>query len=897
MTRISFTVQNIIISLFIISCIMIFSVVSQGMNGPAGGPPGGGGAPGMPGAQTSYALRMAQQGMKHVPLNQGYQDDESMDDDFFEEDETEEQVKDISSSSNINGDFVLDDGVEVSDGDSKHSTNNNDLFSDLPPSDKGDADYFGEDDDDLEDTTTNSGRGGNSNQYHQQGGNEGDFNNNNQDQQGPTESIFDHTDNQAYYDVLGVSKDADQDTIKKAFRKLARDNHPDKGGDPELFKSMAKAYDVLSDPRKRELYDAYGHIGIEQMGDDGEEFEIREDLIKIGIVMLTDLQVKDEEKAKKLLKKKGFTTAEVMLCLKRMEEAAEEEENEDDEDLPEPREEMIVKGVGFWKHDKVKKAPPSVIKLFLKEQGLTKYEIEQVELEVQGVPYTEEEKKEMEEEGGFGNDEVKHNTGSSGLSYGFSVDDDDGSGGKGKTEEDEKWESDFFEDEEEEKDDYAKNDNDSNQNENNGESPNSNSSSTSSNETNGATNKTSADGKLIHIDRRTLYRMPVREMQVQQGVRFWLLPKVREQSANFPGMVEKFLKQKGMSKWEIDECRRRVKREIKKDEEEFANDGDFFETEDGESDGNAGLDDEGYDMNQASQTTVDPTVLNEEQQQQQEQEQRQGGDDTPSDDNVEGKDPQIRDEMVNYAIQFFEQQGNQQIHPQQLNMFLKQKGLNQAEIDLVQRRVEGEGSAEDPANDDFFVDADASEEELEAEARKQMEEKQSKSLNVRDDMVTQAVAFVRELYKKGAQGADQEKPLLFVEKQGLNEAEMAEVRKRLEMTEEEEVEYMKTRHAKDNPITDEEIEAALKSDVAEFYKKYNPSKLETPRKLVWILRKYAGPEKRTKLMTKLRNKYGLPPLKADATAKEGETASAGTEHSARDNGNTATKEIQRAIMV
>ena len=144
--------------------------------------------------------------------------------------------------------------------------------------------------------------------------------------------------------------------------------------------------------------------------------------------------------------------------------------------------------------------------------------------------------------------------------------------------------------------------------------------------------------------------------------------------------------------------------------------------------------------------------------------------------------------MVNYAIQFFEQQGNQQIHPQQLNMFLKQKGLNQAEIDLVQRRVEGEGSAEDPANDDFFVDADASEEELEAEARKQMEEKQSKSLNVRDDMVTQAVAFVRELYKKGAQGADQEKPLLFVEKQGLNEAEMAEVRKRLEMTEEEEVE-------------------------------------------------------------------------------------------------------------
>ena len=73
--------------------------------------------------------------------------------------------------------------------------------------------------------------------------------------------------------------------------------------------------------------------------------------------------------------------------------------------------------------------------------------------------------------------------------------------------------------------------------------------------------------------------------------------------------------------------------------------------------------------------------------------------------------------------------------------------------------------------------------------------------------------------------------MLFVEKQGLNEAEMAEVRKRLEMTEEEEVEYMKTRHAKSNPITDEEIEAALKSEVADFYRKYNPAKEPTKARL------------------------------------------------------------------
>ena len=139
---------------------------------------------------------------------------------------------------------------------------------------------------------------------------------------------------------------------------------------------MTKAYDVLSNPAKRELYDHYGHIGIEQMGEDGgEEQEIREDLIKIGVVMLSDLGVKEEEKAKKLLKKKGFTMAEIMLCFKRMEEKRakeESQEGEEDEEEAEPREEMIRKGVGFWKHDKVKKAPPSVIKLFLKEQGRTR---------------------------------------------------------------------------------------------------------------------------------------------------------------------------------------------------------------------------------------------------------------------------------------------------------------------------------------------------------------------------------------------------------------------------------------------------------------------------------------------------------------------------------------------
>ena len=62
-----------------------------------------------------------------------------------------------------------------------------------------------------------------------------------------------------YYKVLGVPKDADQDTIKKAFRKLARENHPDANpGDAtkaEKFKGISEANDVLSDPKKRKEYD------------------------------------------------------------------------------------------------------------------------------------------------------------------------------------------------------------------------------------------------------------------------------------------------------------------------------------------------------------------------------------------------------------------------------------------------------------------------------------------------------------------------------------------------------------------------------------------------------------------------------------------------------------------
>ncbi len=70
-----------------------------------------------------------------------------------------------------------------------------------------------------------------------------------------------------YYDILGIKRDASAETIKKAFRKLAKKYHPDSNaGNPQaeqMFKDVNEAYSILSDPEKRKLYDRFGHAAFD----------------------------------------------------------------------------------------------------------------------------------------------------------------------------------------------------------------------------------------------------------------------------------------------------------------------------------------------------------------------------------------------------------------------------------------------------------------------------------------------------------------------------------------------------------------------------------------------------------------------------------------------------------
>merc|ERR1719221_2294132 len=83
-------------------------------------------------------------------------------------------------------------------------------------------------------------------------------------------------DTTKFYTLLEVEKNANESEIKKAYRKLAVKHHPDKGGDPEKFKEITRAYEVLSDSDKRSKYDNYGEEGLDDGGGGGDPTDIFE---------------------------------------------------------------------------------------------------------------------------------------------------------------------------------------------------------------------------------------------------------------------------------------------------------------------------------------------------------------------------------------------------------------------------------------------------------------------------------------------------------------------------------------------------------------------------------------------------------------------------------------------
>src|SRR5207237_5616406 len=78
---------------------------------------------------------------------------------------------------------------------------------------------------------------------------------------------------QDFYEILGVSKSASADELKRAYRKLAMQCHPDRNagdkGAEQKFKDLSEAYDILKDDQKRAAYDRFGHAAFEQGGGRG----------------------------------------------------------------------------------------------------------------------------------------------------------------------------------------------------------------------------------------------------------------------------------------------------------------------------------------------------------------------------------------------------------------------------------------------------------------------------------------------------------------------------------------------------------------------------------------------------------------------------------------------------
>src|SRR5664280_3440097 len=87
--------------------------------------------------------------------------------------------------------------------------------------------------------------------------------------------LTDMATGRSYYEILGVERNASDAEIKRAFRKLAQQHHPDvsaEAGSADRFKEANEAYQVLSDPKRRQIYDMVGRAGLGDMGGAGSPF-------------------------------------------------------------------------------------------------------------------------------------------------------------------------------------------------------------------------------------------------------------------------------------------------------------------------------------------------------------------------------------------------------------------------------------------------------------------------------------------------------------------------------------------------------------------------------------------------------------------------------------------------
>merc|ERR1719160_569888 len=89
-------------------------------------------------------------------------------------------------------------------------------------------------------------------------------------------------DTTKFYKLLEVDKNASEAEIRKAYKKLALKHHPDRKGDPEKFKELGRAYEVLSDPDKRQMYDRFGEKGINGDAAGGDPTDIFDTIFRPG---------------------------------------------------------------------------------------------------------------------------------------------------------------------------------------------------------------------------------------------------------------------------------------------------------------------------------------------------------------------------------------------------------------------------------------------------------------------------------------------------------------------------------------------------------------------------------------------------------------------------------------